>query len=423
MVPIADRAGDGPARPNQSQSPPANRNTPHDVMDSHFVHFEPVFVIVVIGIVFGSLYPFDFRVPPGGVGPLHTLLGSWFVPPGRGDAVANILFYLPFGLFAMLSFRHRPRLYRWLLVVIVTGALLSTAMELAQYFDKGRVTSAADVYTNTLGATLGAITGSLFRFNARIPMIDQLLSNPVPTVLIGTWVAYRLFPYEPTIDLHKYWDTLKPLLLSPTLSSYDLYRHTVIWLTVFGLIAAAIRRGRSMVVAISFAAGVLTAKVVIINASLSIAEIAGAVLALCLRTIFGAIGRRGLVLLAALLAGYIVIERLEPFVFLPNGRAFGWIPFASFLSGGSLEINILSFFEKVFLYGSLIFLLTEAGVRLWVAATLLAMLLFATSWIEIYLPGRSAEVTDAVMALLIAAVFSLLRYKRQSSADLSIEPT
>ena len=72
-------------------------------------------------------------------------------------------------------------------------------------------------------------------------------------------------------------------------------------------------------------------------------------------------------------------------------------------------VNTLSFFEKVFLYGSLLFLLTETGVRLGISALLVASCLFATSWLETYLPGRSAEITDAVMALLIALIFALLR--------------
>jgi hypothetical protein len=31
-----------------------------------------------------------------------------------------------------------------------------------------------------------------------------------------------------------------------------------------------------------------------------------------------------------------------------------------------------------------------------------------TSWAETYLPGRSAEITDAVMVLLVASGFALL---------------
>jgi VanZ family protein len=50
------------------------------------------------------------------------------------------------------------------------------------------------------------------------------------------------------------------------------------------------------------------------------------------------------------------------------------------------------------------------------AAILVAGMLFATSWAETYLPGRSAEITDALMTLLIAAGFALIgdRYRGRS---------
>ena len=80
-------------------------------------------------------------------------------------------------------------------------------------------------------------------------------------------------------------------------------------------------------------------------------------------------------------------------------------------------VNTLSFCEKVFLYGSVLFLLTEAGARLGLSALLVASCLFATSWLETYLPGRSAEITDAVMALLIALIFVLLRREQPLLPD------
>jgi len=42
-------------------------------------------------------------------------------------------------------------------------------------------------------------------------------------------------------------------------------------------------------------------------------------------------------------------------------------------------------------------------VAIFVAGTL-----FATSWAETYLPDRSAEITDALMTLLIAGGFALI---------------
>ena len=35
-------------------------------------------------------------------------------------------------------------------------------------------------------------------------------------------------------------------------------------------------------------------------------------------------------------------------------------------------------------------------------------MLFATSWAETYLPGRSAEITDSLMALLIGVIIAAM---------------
>ena len=74
---------------------------------------------------------------------------------------------------------------------------------------------------------------------------------------------------------------------------------------------------------------------------------------------------------------------------------------------GSLGTDVMSFFEKSFFYGSLIFLAVEAGWSLRLAAIIVAGSLAATSWAETYLPGRSAEITDAVITLLLAVVMAL----------------
>jgi len=394
---------------SEHRSGPERRAT---VGYGHSGHGSLVLAVVTVGIVFGSLYPFDFRVPANGIGPFLTLVESWAERPGRGDFLANILVYMPFGLFAVLAQRGRTGSYWRLPLVIVAGAALSITMELIQYYDEGRVTAATDVYSNALGTAVGAVAGTVFRINSRFLLIDQLLSKPFPTLLIAAWAAYRLYPYVPTIDLHKYWNALKPVVLSPSLSAYDLYRHTAIWLTLFALITAITGERRGKVLAMLFAGGILLARVLIINATLSVAEIAGAAVALCVWPALVMSRRWRSTLLVVLLAAYVVTERLEPFNFSPISRAFGWMPFASFLRGGSIMVNTLSFCEKVFLYGSLLFLSTEAGLRLGLSTLLIATFLFVTSWLETYLPGRSAEITDAVMVLLIAMTFALLRPER-----------
>jgi hypothetical protein len=114
----------------------------------------------------------------------------------------------------------------------------------------------------------------------------------------------------------------------------------------------------------------------------------------------------------------VVALRLEPFTFQSPAGHFGWLPFRSYL-GGSLSVNTRSFFEKFFFYGSLIWIGQAAGLRLPRATLMVAAMLFATSLAEVYLPGRSAEITDAVMALVaggIIAMLSGLMRERQAGA-------
>jgi len=117
--------------------------------------------IIVAVIVYGSLYPFTFRQPEDGVGPLRNLLQGWAETPGRGDFAANIFLYLPLGFFGSLAVAGATRAPLRILLVILTGGLLSTGMELAQYYIAGRVSAADDVYANLIGTVLGAIAGNL----------------------------------------------------------------------------------------------------------------------------------------------------------------------------------------------------------------------------------------------------------------------
>jgi hypothetical protein len=80
---------------------------------------------------------------------------------------------------------------------------------------------------------------------------------------------------------------------------------------------------------------------------------------------------------------------------------------------GSVAVDTLAFLEKFFLYGTMVYLLGKAvGSRL-IAALFAATVLFATSWAEVYLPGRSAESTDGLLALIIAVIFALLPAERE----------
>jgi VanZ like family len=379
--------------------------------------------IIIAAILYGSLYPFRFREPVNGIGAIRTLLEGWAQTPRRVDFLVNVLLYMPLGFSEVFAVAAKTRLLGGICLATITGALLSICMEVTQYYVAERVTAASDVYANVIGTALGAIIAGLTYKNFRWPPARAIAANRVPCLLLGLWLGYRLFPYVPTIDLHKYWDALKPVVLNPSLTEYDLFRYTAIWLTIGALIEAIGGRKRSWLLFALFITLVLAAKVLIVGKTLSIAEIAGggSALGVWLLLTLGVGARLRVSIVALLFCAVVVAERLAPLQFSPHGRDFGWIPFLGFIHG-SLEVNILSFLEKAFAYGSLIWLIGKTGFRLGTSTILVTLLLFATSWAETYLvANRSGEITDAVLALLMGTIIALMEDENRGTASLGIE--
>jgi hypothetical protein len=80
-------------------------------------------LLIVIAIAYGSLYPFSFRFRPGS--PVRALADTYGVADSRGDFVANILFYVPFGFFSVQALRRRTAL--GLVAATFAGTVLSTS--------------------------------------------------------------------------------------------------------------------------------------------------------------------------------------------------------------------------------------------------------------------------------------------------------
>src|SRR5271157_3948056 len=133
-------------------------------------NFSIATAVIIAVIIYGSLYPFMFRQPVDGLGPAaRALFESWAEKPSRGDFIANIALYTPLGFFAILAIREAVRTPKAVALAILTGALLSTCIELTQYYDDGRQTAATDLYANVVGTGLGAIGGSLTGTDLRWP--------------------------------------------------------------------------------------------------------------------------------------------------------------------------------------------------------------------------------------------------------------
>jgi VanZ family protein len=367
-------------------------------------------------IVYASLYPFRLRRQLDPAGSFNTLLSNSNIAIKPMDVLANVLFYVPFGLFFARSF-IRPRPAIKLVLAASTGLLLSFAMESLQFYIVGRYASVSDVLADGAGALLGA-TAACLTLRLRWPVFSPLRGNRFAALLLLSWLGSRLFPYVPVLDLHKYWDALKPLVFAPVLPPVDVFRHVVSWLAVALLLEEFWGVARSRLALGLLVPAVLFGRILIARIVLSPAEVFGGLFAV-LAWVFLSRLRSRTITITVLFVMSVVLQSLEPFQFNGMARAFGWTPFRSFLVG-PIGTAVISFFEKVFVYGSLIWLMTRSGCS-WFSSTVWATTLVMTlRLIQVYLPGRSAEITDAIMVVIIAGIMRLISDPRLKNRPAAI---
>jgi glycopeptide antibiotics resistance protein len=292
--------------------------------------------------------------------------------------VANVLLYLPLGFFAACAL-EMP-IFAALACATLGGFALSLFVEVFQFYAVGHVQSLADIGSNTSGALLGAAAGIWAR---------RRLSSVSLGLLLACWLASRWYPVSSASSL--------PLL--------DLFRFFVAWLTVGWMLEALWGLNRSRFLLPLFLCVSLTVRAIAVN--IEPAEILGGATAALLWCIVLWRRPERVRIAATLIVTLVVLLALAPFRFSAPTHAFGWIPFAGFLDAGR-ETAIRVFFEKVFFYGSMIALLVRAGFSYGAAAAFGGTLVFCLRMIQVYLPGRSAEITDATLVLMLAAMMKMV---------------
>jgi VanZ family protein len=345
-------------------------------------HYAFIVAGIAVAILCGSFYPFNFYSHHDPRGPAGILLESSFRYARRGDVVANVLLYLPFGFFAICAFRRRT--WATVAAAVSAGFILSLFVELFQFYDRGRIQDLSDICSNTAGTLLGALVGiAVRRWNL----------SPYLTLLLACWIGSRCYP------------AFLPIPTEFSISTLDLFRFFVAGLTI-GLVTEALwGESRSRVALPAILVASLLVRSLVANVEL--AEIIGgalAVLAWC-----GLLWRLpARASIAAMLSvALIVLLALAPFHFSLPARDFGWLPFRSFLEDGT-DHAIRVFFEKAFFYGSMIWLLTRAGLSSGAATIFGAVLVFCLRLTQVYLPGRSAEITDMVLLLILTGIMKLV---------------
>lgn len=378
-------------------------------------------LIVAALIVYGSLYPFNFKPDAISGGVLEAVRELSWARAGRGDRISNVLLYLPLGFCLYLWLSDRWQRGIAVLAATLVGSLLSLTMEVAQVYISIRVPSLTDLALNCAGTFIGAglglawsLIGGLMRLPTRA---EPTTRDPSALLLIGLWLAWRWAPFVPHFDLAKLKAALRPLF-NPELQLASVLVFLTCWLVVTQALAVLVSRPRMLESLLALIAAVLVGRLVVANQAFVPAELLAllALLPVLVLMYWMRPAPKRWLLLAAMLMVF-VHERLAPFDFGDTAAQFDLWPFLhDFRQGwvaGWLAIDWVALFGSMFLSGALLWTLLNCGMPLaWAAGAMLALVL-GTEALQLWLPERTGSITDPVLAAIVAALFRYTRRRQR----------
>ena len=374
------------------------------------------FIITVVFIFYGSVYPFNFHYVPLNLDLFEAFLESWQIKSSRGDAFGNVVLFIPFGAMGMLAY---PRFASWkrAALVAIAGVSVAVISQLAQYYVPARVPALQDVAWNLLGLVVGlgfgaAVAEILRRWQHRR---DFAAVDVTPLFLIGLWLTVRLLPFVPTIDLQTYKNSLKPLLLDPVFSFPLFLVSTASWLAV-ALLLIELRGPRHFaLLLIALGGATLALEVVIVVNVVSFTDVVSLAAALLLGLAIVRWAPNPAIVVAGVIVFALIYNGLAPFRLSGEVGTFRWIPFGATLRGHLLFSTQLIVF-KLFFYGALVWFLDRAHIgsrlRVIVVAT---GLVAAIEVAQLFFTRHTPEITDPILVLLGAAIVLAARRGHHSA--------
>jgi glycopeptide antibiotics resistance protein len=360
--------------------------------------------IVVALILYVTLSPFEFHFAHRHTSVLVHLLHSWPARIDRGvirDAILNIALFIPLGLTGYLTFARYWSRSAALTFAVTHGLLLSLCIEVLQYYDATRFSSLADCAFNTLGAFCGALVAVLFQ--QRLEAVASAAGRRgagAGILLAGLWMAAQLYPLLPQFKLARLsanWGRL----LATRIDWVEVIAGAIGWF-VFALALRTIW-GKLPWAWLALCMFAVPLRLVIWDRVTSKSDLAGAILGLILWVALPDSMRAGAAWLMLPVA--IAIRELAPF-HLGAAHAFSWRPFGATMAHEH-AVGVAIILRKAFEYGAMVWLLHAGKMRYRTAGLLVAAALFAMEFAQTRMPGREPEITDPLLALIMAL---LLRF-------------
>ncbi len=367
-----------------------------------------VFLVVALMIAYGSLYPFAFSSADDES--WRTLFSNFRLFTSRGDVLGNFLLFIPLGTLGMLAFLPVIGQGASSFSVCLGGIVFAFALQVAQLYLPSRDAVLSDVIWNAIGLVAGIAAAPLVQRVA-----DAKNSQPaVPLLLLlALWFAHELAPLLPSLDWQKVKDAIKPLFLNPHFDFANFVEHFAgalfAGLVLSGIVGNAASL-RALIICVLF---VLVGKIVVVSQALSLAAVGGFALA-CFswEKLRCSPACDHIIAISLLLA--VALAALDPLTFRVPPSDFNWLPFAGQLEGTML-INLGALLQKVFLYAAILWLAGTLGMSFWLSSACLAALVLLFETAQMFIPGRTADASEALWVLLTALALRTLPSRAKAS--------
>ncbi|MGD9833405.1 MAG: VanZ family protein [Piscinibacter sp.] len=379
-------------------------------------------LLCLLLVTHGSLYPWQFAWPRAGFDAAWRELWStatlW---TGLGDVVGNVVLFVPVGLLMLLDLQGTRLPVRLRVpAMLAAGTSFAWVLQVVQIIVPERVPQLSDVVWNALGLLLGAVLAAAWR-RRESSGAPADAAQALRWALLSAWLAIEWWPLLPTIDWQHIKDALKPLLLQPTWQVGS-FVEAALWVVAAARLLAGTRRAGLWLTLLAGAA--LAGKLFVVDHALTLSRVSGVgfglLVVLALRRLDPA--RSALWVVGAALL-WLTVDELRPFEITEVAGEFHAIPFVSLLIG-SMGANALSLLELGAWLGVVFVLAAEWRGRPVPLAAALSVWLLLLELLQVWLPGRVADITPALLPWFwVALLYSLglvparvSRLRRRSSA-------
>lgn len=337
---------------------------------------------------------------------LQKPLYAWTIPTGRTvlvDLIVNLGLLAPMGILGRAAYPGG----RGALVVFGSAAALTFGVEYLQTMLPSRTSSATDVLSNLAGAAVGyALLPWVRRFLEPFELEKQQWTiNVRAFALIACFAMGQMFPFFPhwrMPHLHGVINAL-PHGASPL---------ELVTGFITGLTLTLLFRQLTHPYLNAWLSGALTITLVMARVFFPsgiqpgvvlLAIAAGALVGIAIEM------RMADRALGAVLLAYLLISQLAPFTFLAGDQTqqFTWTPFKQLMQL-SYQSAVRILFSKIFLYGLTIYMLYRRLGLLAPSVAITAVLVALGEWAQVYMPSRTPETLDPLLAILIGLVLAVI---------------